>query len=163
MDKNLPATGLTLKDAKQYMASNFVQYTIKKTSHLYFGLLIYDVQAIEEVSDLNSLRKRQFRLYAVSEDGASKAWWEATQGPMSLEPAIPEPTFTDGVRAFIRAKVKSDYIKAGELIYSDDEMERATATVIVATKKEKRVVVKRIKGVYSMEGYIPLSNLQEVK
>lgn len=152
----MPSTAITLGDAKQWLSKTFVKYTIKKVSALYFGMAMYDVQVIEEVPNINSLRKRQFRLYAETPDDTAKAWWEATQGPMSPPATTPLPTFTDKAREFLRTEVKANKIKAGEMIYGDDKMERATATVIDVTGQEKYVVVKRVGVVFSMEDYTPV-------
>lgn len=166
MAEQMPPTGLTLAGAKQYLSDNFVKHTITHVNAkagLYFGLDVWDVSALEEVSNVNSLRKRNFRLYTQGLGDDAKAWWEATQGPMSPPvPPTPEPTFLDDARAFLRAEVKADRIKAGELIYGDDEMERATATVISSEKKEKRVLIKRVADVFSMEDYVHLSGTTEV-
>ena len=163
MPEQMPPTGLTLAGAKQYLSDNFEKHTIKKTSELYFGLDVWDVKALEKVPTIDSLRRRNFRLYTAGLDDTAKAWWEATQGPMSPPaPPTPEPTFLDGARAFLRAEVKADRIKAGELIYGDDEMERATATVIDSGKKEKRVLIKRVDAIFSMEDYVHLSDVTEV-
>ncbi len=157
MSEEMPPTGMTLGEAKQWMNEHFVKHTFKKTSHLYFGLLIYDVQAIEEVPNANSLRKRQFRLYAESDEDTAKAWWEATQGPMSPPASTPEPTFLDGAREFLRIEVKANRIKAGELIYGDNDMERATATVIGADSIEKYVVIKKEETTFSMEDFTSIA------
>lgn len=161
----MPETGLTLAKAKLYLSDNFVKHTISHVNAkagLYFGLDVWDVSALEEVLNVNSLRKRNFRLYTQGLDDDSKAWWEATQGPMSPPATTPESTFLEGARDFLRAEVKADRIKAGELIYGDDEMERATATVIDKGKKEKRVLIKRVDAIYSMEDYVHLSGTTEV-
>lgn len=152
----MPATHITLGDAKQWLTNNFVKHTIKKVSALYFGMVMYDVQVVEEVPNINSIRKRQFRLYAESPEDTAKAWWESTMGPMSA-PVIPQtPTFTDEARAFLRTEVKADSIKTGELIYGDNEMKRATATVVDPTGKEKYVIIKKKDGAFSMEDYTPV-------
>lgn len=152
----MPPTGITLGEAKQWLTDNFVKHTIKKVSALYFGMAMYDVQVVEEVPNINSIRKRQFRLYSETPDDTSKAWWEATQGPMSPPATTPELTFTDEARAFLRTEVKADKIKAGEMIYSDNDMERATATVIDPTGKEKYVIIKKVDNIFSMEDYTPV-------
>lgn len=165
MPEQMPPTGLTRAGAKQYLSDNFVKHTIihvNAKAGLYFGLDVWDVSALEEISNVNSLRKRNFRLYTQGLGDDAKAWWEATQGPMSPPATTPEPTFLDGARDFLRAEVKADRIKAGELIYGDDEMERATATVIDKGKKEKRVLIKRVGKIFSMEDYVHLSGTTEV-
>jgi len=156
-EEKMPPTGLTLGEAKKYLSNNFVKYTLKKVSALYFGLDEWDVKALEEVPNVNSLRKRNFRLYTRGISDEVPAWWEATQGPMSPPISTPEPTFLDEARNFLREEVKTNHIKAGELIYGDDKMERATATIINAAGKEKHAVIKRVDNKFSMEDYIPIA------
>ena len=164
MSEELPKTGLTLAGAKQYLAENFVKYTITHVNAkkgLYFGLDVWDVSALEEVPNVNSVRKRNFRLYTQGIEDNSPAWWEATQGPMPA-PApptpTPQPTFLDEARAFLRREAKADRIKAAELIFGDDEMERATAVVVDNSLQEKRVVIRKdADGEFVMDAYTPLS------
>lgn len=160
MAEEMPKTSLTLAGAKEYLKENFVKYTIKKTGSLYFGLNIWEVQALEEVPNINSVRKRQFRLYTKGIEDDSPAWWEATQGPMSApSPPAREPTFTEQAREYLRSEIKAGNIKAGELIFSDDVAERATAVVIDKTNTEKRVVImKDAEGKFSTEEYTPLTS-----
>ena len=77
-----------------------------------------------------------------------------------MEPVSPaEPAaanFLDEARAFLVEEAKADRIKAGELIYGDNDMQRATATVIDAAGKEKHVVLKRSKNGIKAEDYTPL-------
>ena len=77
-----------------------------------------------------------------------------------MEPTSPtEPAaanFLDEARAFLVEEAKADRIKAGELIYGDNDMQRATATVIDAAGKEKHVVLKRSKNGIKAEDYTPL-------
>ena len=87
--KEMPKTSLTLAGAKQYLADNFPQYKMKKTSALHFGLDMWEVNALEEVPNINSVRTRNFRLYTRGIGDDSLAWWEATQGPVVLTPAPP--------------------------------------------------------------------------
>lgn len=136
-----PKTDLTLAKAKQYMSDNFAKYTFKKTSHLYFGLLIYDVQAIEDVPNANSLRKRQFRLYAESDVDMAKAWWEATQGPMSAPAATPEPSFTSRVEIFIKTKIDDHTIKFGFVAQLSEQAKKAICNVIMPDKTDKSVLI----------------------
>jgi len=161
MGEEMPATDITLGDAKQWLTDNFVKHTIKKVSALYFGMAMYDVQVVEEVQEINSIRKRQFRLYSETPEDTSKAWWESTMGPMSPPETTPVLTFTDEARKFLRDEVKANNIKLGELIYGDDEMERATATVIDTTSKEKYVIIKRSDNKFSMEDYTPVVSARE--
>jgi len=77
-----------------------------------------------------------------------------------MEPVIPAepaiPSFLDEARAYLIAEVQAGRLMAGELIYGDNDMQRATATVIDAVGKEKRVVLKRgAKGIEA-EDYTPL-------
>lgn len=157
----MPPTGLTLASAKEYLAGKFVKYTIvhvNAKTGLYFGLDIWDVSALEEVPNVNSVRKRNFRLYTQGLEDEAQAWWEATQGPMSPPtPPVPEPTFLQQAKAYLVTEVKEDRIKAAELIFGDDQMERATAVVIDSASNEKRVVIKKKDGVFSMEDYTPIS------
>ena len=116
--------------------------------------------------------------------GDVKAWLTATYGPEGegwnmkktsekwlgrdvwdvhvMEPTAPAevqpvtPSFLDEARAYLIAEVDAGRLMAGELIYGDNDMKRATATVIDAGGKEKRVVLKRgAKGIEA-EGYTPL-------
>lgn len=152
----MPSTSLTLAGAKQYMTNNFVSHTFKKTTFFYFELLVYDVQAIEEMPNLNSIRKRQFRLYAESDEDTAKAWWEATQGPMPAPIVTPEITFSNDANNFLISEVAANKIKVGKLIYTDDNMERATAMVVATDGIEKFVIIKKTDGIYSMEDYTPI-------
>ena len=156
----MPSTGITLREAKQYMIDNFITHTITHVNvkaGLYFGLDVWDVSALEEVPNINSVRKRNFRLYTQGLEDDALAYWEATQGPMSPPTVTPKPTFIDGARTFLKEEVAANTIKAGELIYGDNDMERATATVIdSATNNEKYVVIKKKADVFSMEDYTPI-------
>ena len=157
--EQMPPTGITLGEAKQYLSEKFVKYTIAHVNAkagLYFGLDVWDVSALEEVPNVNSVRKRNFRLYTKGLDDDAKAYWEATQGPMPAPVVTPEPTFLDGAMNYIREEVKTNKIKAGELIYGDDQMERATATIIGIDGAEKYVVIKQEAAVFSMENYTPV-------
>lgn len=162
MAEELPETGLTLGKAKEWLEKNFVRHTITHVNAkagLYFGLDAWDVKALEEVPNINSLRKRNFRLYTLGLEDDSKAWWEATQGPMSAPtPPTPEPTFLQQAMDFLVIEAKEDRIKAAELIFGDDKMERATAVVIGTDSKERRVVIrKNNEGGFSMDEYTPIS------
>lgn len=160
----MPATTLTVAEARKYLAEHFLDYTLKKTSALNFGLNVWDVSALEEVAVTNSVRKRNFRLYSQGDEEDDLAWWEATQGPIT--PPIPEPIvrFTDEARAYLVSAAKADSIKAGELIYADDAMERATAAVVDANGKEKRVVLKKdAQGKIVSEDYTPLTVTETVR
>ena len=164
-EEEMPPTGLTLAGAKEWLNENFVKHTITPVNAkagLYFGLDTWDVKALEEVPNINSLRKRNFRLYTAGLEEDSKAWWESTMGPMSA-PLIPSlPTFLDDARDFLRSEVKADKIKAGELLYGDDEMERTTAIVIDVTNKEKHILIKRINNKFSMEDYTPVTIAKDI-
>lgn len=159
MVEELPITGLTLGEAKKYLSDNFVKHTLKKVSERYFGLDVWDVKVMEEVPNVNSLRKRNFRLYTQGLEDDSKAWWESTQGPMSPPtPPVPEQTFLQQAKRFLATEVEASRINAAELIFGDDDMERATAVVIDPTLQEKRVVIKKgADGKFTMEYYTPLS------
>lgn len=159
MAEELPPTGLTLAGAKKYLSDNFVKHTLKKVSELYFGLDVWDVKAMEEVPNVNSLRRRNFRLYTQGLEDDSKAWWESTQGPMSAPtPPAPESTFLEQVRSFLIKEAQTNEIKAAELLFGDNEMERATAVIIDSASKEKRVVIsKDTDDAFLMEDYTPLS------
>jgi len=151
-----PETGLTLGKVKQWLSANTLAYTMQKSSKgLILGEYEWTVNCKEEVDD-NYSQKRNYRLYTKGLEDDSKARWEKNQGPTLFPPPIPEPTFLDGARDFIRAEVVADRIRAGELIYGDNDMERATATVIDATNTEKYVVIKREADVFSMEDYTPI-------
>ena len=165
MPEEIPETGLTLGKAKQFLEDNFIAYTMKKSSAIILGEYEWDVKCKEEIDDYRE-EKRNFRLYTKGLDADSYARWEKNQCPtqysISSPSTPPAHTFLDGARAFLRAEVKADRIEAGELIYGDDEMERATATVIDSGKKEKRVLIKRANNVFSMEDYVHLSGTTEI-
>ena len=152
----MPITSLTLAGAKQYLALNFAQYKMKKTSALHFGLDMWEVNALEEVPNSNSLRTRNFRLYTQGIEDDSLAWWEATQGPVVPTPAPPLPTFRDQLLIFLREEVSANRFKIGVLTHVDNEMERAIATVVDSAGMEKRVIIKKEGLKFVMEDYTPL-------
>lgn len=142
MSEEMPSTGLTLAGAKQYLSNNFANYTIKKTSErLYFGLDVWHVEALEKVPNINSLRKRQFRLYTKGIDDEAKAWWEATQGPMQPPTTIPEPTFVSRLETYIKTKIDDDTIKFGFIVQPSESLKRAICNVIMPDKSDKTLLI----------------------
>lgn len=151
----MPPTDLTLAGAKQYLSDNFVKHTITHVNvkvGLYFGLDVWDVSAIEEAPNVNSLRKRNFRLYTQGLDDTSKAWWEATQGPMSAPISILEPTFISRVEAYIKTKIDDNTIKFGFIVQSSELIKKALCNVIMPDKTDKTLIVSEdSEGVFSFE------------
>lgn len=142
MAEELPETGLTLAGAKQWLTENFVKHTLKKTSELYFGMDVWDVKAMEEVPNVDSLRKRNFRLYTAGIEDDAKAWWEATQGPMSPPtPPVPEPTFVTRLEAYIKAKTDDSTIKFGFIVQVSEPSKKAICNVIFPDKTDKTILV----------------------
>lgn len=144
MNEKTPSTGFSLKDAKQYLSANFVNHTLKKTSELSFGLDVWDVKAIEEVLDTNSLRRRNFRLYTQGLEDDALAWWEATQGPMS-SPA-PEPTFINRLELYIKTKIDDNTIKFGFIVQSSELSKKAVCNVIMPDKSDKILLISESAG-----------------
>lgn len=153
MPETMPPTGLTLEKAKQYLTDNFVKYTITHVNvkaGLYFGLDVWDVSALEEVPNVNSARKRNFRLYTQGLDDTSKAWWEATQGPTSAP--VPEPTFTNCLEAYIKTKIDDNTIKFGFIVQSSELTKKALCNVIMPDKTDKILLVSEdSEGIFSFE------------
>lgn len=141
---------LTLAGAKAYLETNFVSYTIKKTSELVLGLDIHDIKAIEEVPNVNSLRRRNFRLYTQGIEDDAEAWWEATQGPMSAPD--PEPGFMNRLDAYIATKIEDNTIKFGFVVQSSELTQKALCNVIMPDKSDKTLLVSEdAEGVFSFE------------
>lgn len=152
----MPPTGLTLASAKQYLSETFVKYTIAHVNAkagLYFGLDVWDVSALEEVPNMNSARKRNFRLYSQGVDDESKAWWESTQGPMSAPtPPTPEPTFASRLEAYIKTKVENGAIKFGFVVQVSELTKKALCNVIMPDNTDKTILVsENSEGVFSFE------------
>ena len=143
-------TNITLGEAKQYMSDNFVSYTIKKTSEIVFGLDVHDVKAIEEVPNINSRRRRNFRLYSEGIEDTALAWWEATQGPMS--PPTSDPTFVNRLELYIKAKIEDNTIKFGYIVEISELTKKALCNVIMPDKTDKVLLVSEDgEGVFSFE------------
>lgn len=146
----MPPTGITLGEAKMYLGDNFIGYTIKKTSEQLFGLYVYDVKAMEEVPETNSIRRRNFRLYTDGLEDIANAWWEATQGPTSAP--VPEPTFNNRLEAYIKTKVEDNTIKFGFVVQSSELSKKAICNVIMPDKSDKSLLVSEDSaGVFSFE------------
>ena len=152
MSEELLPTGLTLAGAKQYLIDTFAAHTIKKTSELHFGLDVWDVKVLEDVPYVNSMRKRQFRLYSAGIDDEAKAWWESQQGPMS--PPTPEPTltFTARLEAFIKSKIDDNTIKFGFIVQVSELSNKAICNVIMPDRTDKSILISEdAEGAFSFE------------
>lgn len=151
----MPPTGITLEEAKQYLSDNFVKYTITHVNAkagLYFGLDVWDVSALEEVPNINSLRKRNFRLYSQGLEDDSKAWWESTQGPISAPTIIPEPTFASRVEAYLKTKIDDNTLKFGFIVQPSELIKKALCNVIMPDNVDKTILVSEdAEGKFSFE------------
>lgn len=155
MNNKLLSAGLTLAKAKQYLNDNFVTYTITQIndiSGMYFGLDVWNVSALEEVSNVNSVRKRNFRLYTQGLEEKSKAWWEATQGPMSPSATTPELSFASRVEVYIKTQVDSGTIKFGFVVQLNESQKKAICNVIMPDNSNKSILVSEdSKGKFNFE------------
>lgn len=152
MNEKMPSTGLTLRKAKQYMTDNFISYTIAHVNTkagLYFGLDVWDISALEEVQNINSVRKRNFRLYSQGLEEDAKVWYEATQGPIS--PSASEPSFSDRVSIFIKTKVNDGTIKFAYVVQINEDISKALGVAIMPDNTEKRILLKETEGAFSIE------------
>jgi len=152
-EEKMPSTGLTLAGAKAYLVKNFAKHTLKKTSELYFGLDVWDVKVLEDMPNVNSMRKRNFRLYTQGIDDEAKAYWEATQGPMSPPtPPTPELTFVSRLEAYIKTKVDDGTIKFGFIVQVSELSNKAICNVIMPDRTDKSILVSEdAEGVFSFE------------
>ena len=152
-EEKMPSTGLTLAGAKAYLAKNFAKHTLKKTSELYFGLDVWDVKVMEQVPNIDSLRKRQFRLYTAGIDDEAKAWWEATQGPvLPPTPPTPEPTFVNRLETYIKTKIDDNTIKFGFIVQVSEPSKKAICNVIMPDRTDKSILVSEdAEGKFSFE------------
>lgn len=152
----MPPTGLTLGEAKQYLSDNFVKHTIvhvNAKAGLYFGLDVWDVSALEEVPNVNSARKRNFRLYTQGLEDDALAWWESTQGPMSPpSPPTPEPTFISRLEAYIKTKIDDNTIKFGFVVQPSELAKKAICNVLMPDNSDKTILISETaEGVFSFE------------
>ena len=173
----------TIGKVKEFLTANFQAFEIqtvnvqkagKMQQAKSLGRFVFNVEAIEKrpyQAGIAFDRHRNFRLYVIPPDENTEkfdpnlkenegvsASFEETQGPSiaSETPPTPVKTFTDDARAYLIAQVKANALKVGELIYGDNDMERATAVIIDAAGKEKRVVLKRDEKGFEMTEYTPL-------
>ena len=175
----------TIGKVKEFLTANFQAFEIqtvnvqkagKMQQAKSLGRFVFNVEAIEKrpyQAGIAFDRHRNFRLYVIPPDENTEkfdpnlkenegvsASFEETQGPSIAAGTpvtpTPVPTFTDDARTYLIAQVKANILKAGAILSTDNDMERAMATVIDASGKEKRVVLKRgTKGIES-EDYTPL-------
>lgn len=151
MPEGIPETNLTLGGAKQYLSDNYISHTIKKTSELSFGLTVWDVRAIEEVLDTNSLRRRNFRLYTQGLEDDALAWWEATQGP-TISTSPPELPFMDRLEGYIKTKIDDNTIKFGYIAQSSELTKKAICNAIMQDMSTKSLLLsEETEGNFSFE------------
>lgn len=160
----------TLGDVKKELSAdaNVMRFAFKramastKQPAYFFDLLIYELSVGERAAGItDEINKRQFRLYVedwgndINKEDASRICWD---GKMRWKPTTPskvttpEPTFTNRLEAYIKAKIDDDTIKVGFVVQVSELRNKAICNVILPDKTDKTILVSEdAKGAFSFE------------